>query len=99
MYITGAVVLKDTSQAAGWYHKAAEQGNANAQFILGVMYEAGTGVPEDYVQAAKWLYLAKANGAKEKLDEDIQSIELKMSHQQIEQAQALATEWWQNHHK
>ncbi len=33
---------------------AAEQGNAYAQYILGVMYDRGQGVPQDYTEAVKW---------------------------------------------
>lgn len=78
------------------FTKLAEQGDADAQFALGVMYDNGEGVPKNYVQAAKWLYLGKANGVE--ADTAIRKIESMMSHQQIEQAQALATQWWQNHH-
>ena len=35
-------------------HKGAEQGDADAQFNLGVMYEFGEGVPHDDVEAVKW---------------------------------------------
>ena len=96
MYRRGEGVSKDMAQAAAWYRKAAEQGDAKAQFNLGVMYYNGEGVPKDYVQAAKWFYLGKANGVE--ADEAIRQIESRMSRQQIEQAQALATQWWQNHH-
>ena len=96
MYANGEGVPKDASQAVTWYRKAAEQGVAQAQFNLGVMYANGEGVPKDYVQAAKWFYLGKANGVE--ADKAIRQIESMMSHQQIEQAQALATQWWQNHH-
>ncbi len=96
MYDNGEGVPKNTSQAAAWYRKAAEQGDASAQFNLGVRYANGEGVPKDYVQAAKWFYLGKANGVE--ADKAIRQIESMMSHQQIEQAQALATQWWQNHH-
>jgi len=34
--------------------KAAEQGDANAQFNLGLDYANGEGVPQDYTQAAMW---------------------------------------------
>ena len=34
--------------------KAAEQGDAGAQFVLGAMYEHGQGVPKDDGQAAVW---------------------------------------------
>ncbi len=83
------------------FTKLAEQGDANAQFALGFMYANGEGVPKDYVQAAKWFYLGKANGVEAdgvEADKAIRQIESRMSHQQIEQAQALATQWWQNHH-
>ena len=96
MYRHGEGVPKDASQAVTWYRNAAEQGDASAQLNLGVMYYNGEGVPKDYVQAAKWFYLGKANGVE--ADKAIRQIESMMSHQQIEQAQALATQWWQNHH-
>ena len=34
--------------------KAAEQGDAKAQYSLGYMYEVGDGVPEDDAEAVKW---------------------------------------------
>jgi TPR repeat protein len=37
-------VLKDDKQAVYWYKKAADQGDAEAQSILGVMYANGKGV-------------------------------------------------------
>ena len=36
----------------------AEQGNVDAQNILGIMYFEGQGVPEDYAEALKWRRLA-----------------------------------------
>ena len=40
----------------------AEQGNANAQKQLGIMYSLGSGVPRDYAEAAQWLRLAAEQG-------------------------------------
>ena len=40
----------------------AEQGNANAQFNLGLMYEKGKGVPQDYKEAVKWYRMAAEQG-------------------------------------
>ncbi|AAW90172.1 sel1 repeat family protein [Neisseria gonorrhoeae] len=42
--------------------QAAEQGNAAAQFNLGVMYENGQGVRQDYVQAVQWYRKASEQG-------------------------------------
>jgi len=36
----------------------AEQGDANAQFLLGGVYATGAGVPQDDVQARMWYNLA-----------------------------------------
>ena len=45
-----------------WYRLAAEQGNAEYQFKLGLMYGAGQGVPQDYDKAVKWFRLAAEQG-------------------------------------
>ena len=49
-------------QAMQWFRKAAGQGNATAQFNLGVMYANGRGVPQDYVEALIWYRLAADHG-------------------------------------
>lgn len=45
---------RDYTQAEVWLRKAAEQGNAASQAILGIMYEWSFGVPQDYAQALAW---------------------------------------------
>ena len=42
----------------------AEKGDANAQFILGFLYDEGKGVPQDYTEAAKWYRRAAEQGNK-----------------------------------
>ena len=49
-------------EAAKWYRKAAEQGNADAQYRLGFMYAHGKGVEKDEVEAARWYYKAAERG-------------------------------------
>ena len=49
-------------QAVYWYQKAAEQGNVVAQFNLGVMYDEGSGVPQDGKQAVYWYQKAAEQG-------------------------------------
>jgi len=59
----------DSTQAMAWFRKAAEQGNALAQYILGQEYESGTGGIKSCVEAAKWYRKAadqKFKGAFEK---------------------------------
>ncbi len=42
--------------------KAAEQGDARAQGLLGVMYNLGRGVPQNYTEAVKWWRKAAKQG-------------------------------------
>lgn len=79
-------------EALFWYRKAAEQGNAGAQANLGLMYERGQGVPQDYAQAHMWLNLAASRAhtaAATKRDE----VAAQMTPAQIAEAQKLAREW------
>jgi TPR repeat protein len=45
-----------------WYRLAAAQGYAPAEYSLGVAYEKGQGVPQDYREAVKWYRFAAAQG-------------------------------------
>jgi TPR repeat protein len=52
----------DYAEAVKWYRKAAEQGNAIAQFSLGNKYLNGEGVSQDYAEAVKWYRKAAEQG-------------------------------------
>ncbi len=52
----------DFATALGEFRPLAEQGDARAQFNLGVMYEKGRGVPQDDKIALKWFTLAAEQG-------------------------------------
>ena len=54
MYDKGEGVPQDYKEAVKWYTKAAEQGDVDAQYNLGLMYYNGEGVPKDLVQAYAW---------------------------------------------
>ena len=43
----------------------AEQGDADAQYILGVMYDNGEGVPQNEQEAMKWWHKAAEQGVAE----------------------------------
>ena len=49
-------------QAVYWFHQAAKQGHAGAQFNLGVIYAKGQGIPQDNQQATHWFHLAAKQG-------------------------------------
>ncbi len=60
LYYHGQGVPQDYAKAAYWYDKAAAQGFARADYILGVLYERGQGTPQNYIEAYKYFVLAKA---------------------------------------
>jgi len=41
-----------------WLRKAADRGNADAQYRLGLIYQSGQGVAKDPVQARQWYFKA-----------------------------------------
>ncbi len=53
---------KEQSVASDNSFKAAEQGDAKAQFMLGMMYFNGRGVAQDYKLAYVWSSVSAANG-------------------------------------
>jgi TPR repeat protein len=82
-----------------WCRRSAEQGWAEAQYILGALYVQGKVVPQNYVQAHKWLNLA-ASGfpasdqeGREKAIQLRDSLAAKMTPAQVAEAQRLAQEW------
>ena len=72
-------------------HPLAEQGLAPAQFYLGLMYENGQSVPQDYEEAARW-YLKAAkqghDGAQNNLGK------LYEEGQGVEQDHIIAVQWY-----
>ena len=56
--LASAVFAEDLAET----RKKAEQGEAEAQFGLGVMYDNGIGVPKDEVEAVKWYRKAAERG-------------------------------------
>jgi TPR repeat protein len=55
-----ALNRKDYKAAFYWLQKAADRGNAEAQFDIGSMYRDGDGVKQDDAQALSWLQKAAA---------------------------------------
>lgn len=53
---------KDPAEAAKWLRKSADQGNAEAQNMLAVLYNTGNGVEKNPKLAFEWLNKAAAQG-------------------------------------
>ncbi len=88
----------DYARAASWYRKAADQGNATAQFALAGMYVTGRGVPHDYAEAYKWTTLAATRAfpdeeASKKYADARNVVARFLTAGQIAVAQKRASEW------
>ena len=59
MYQTGRGVEPDVKRALEWYTLAVEQGDAQAQYLLGIMYQTGQGVEPDAKRAVELYTLAR----------------------------------------
>ena len=62
MYAYGQGVRQDYAEALRWYHKAAEQGDAEAQYNLGAMYDNGDGVRRNFHLSKEWFGKACDSG-------------------------------------
>lgn len=60
--IYGDQTAQDKAEAAYWFTKAANQGNADAQYNLGVMYYNSYGVAQDKTKAVQWYTKAAEQG-------------------------------------
>ena len=96
MYDEGYGVPENDAKAVRWYRRAAEQGYADAQFNLGLMYARGEGVPQEYVEAHKWFNLAASHGDKTAVENRDHAASL-MTPAQIAEAERLARVWAEKH--
>ncbi len=75
----------------------AEQGNAKAQYSLGLMYRTGLGVPQDYAEALQWYNLAASRlppgEDRDKAVKNRDIVAKRMTPAQISEAEKLAREW------
>lgn len=72
----------------------AEQGSVDAQFNLGIMYNYGAGVAQDYQQAYAWFSSAAANGSAAAV-QFRDSVAKQLTPSALAQAQALGGEYFQ----
>jgi TPR repeat protein len=108
LYDDGRGVSQDYRQSVQRYLKSAEQGNAAAQFNLGLLYDNGLGGSQDYVEAHKWenLAAARAPGADQKRYADARdTLAMKMTQPKSRKHRSVRVSGWKrlrkrpsNHH-
>lgn len=79
--LKGQGVPRDTSEAATWTLKAAEQNFAPAQWMAGDMFRRGLGLSEDLVQAFAWNQLAASAGYDPAIKTSVELTSVLSSHQ------------------
>ncbi len=87
-----ALSCGDYEAALKEFRLLAEQGHAQAQVNLGILYSQGRGVPKDNVQAYRWYTLAAGQG-NDLADKFKNHLEKSMTLEQLAEAQRLAREW------
>jgi TPR repeat protein len=87
-----AIKKRDYATAVRLIRPLAEQGDASAQYKLGVFYDNGLGVPQDHISAYMWLNLSAAQG-RDGAAAFRDLIARRMTPAQIAEAQKLAREW------
>ena len=97
MYYFGKGVPQDYKIALKWFTLAAEQGEARAQYNLGLTY-IKMGLPKNNLNAHMWLNIAVSSGHKiASKNRDI--IAKRMTPSQLEKAQDLARECVRKNYK
>ncbi len=62
LYNKGGLIPRDDKVAAQWFQKAADQGNPEAQYQLGTLYESSQ-LPQNYALATAWYNKAAQKGS------------------------------------
>jgi localization factor PodJL len=64
-FATGAAgITPNVEQAVKWFSQAADRGVMDSQFNLGVLYQGGSGVEKNNIDAYVWFSIAAAQGDK-----------------------------------
>jgi len=91
IYREGRDATQNYAEAIRWYKLAAALGNVSAQYELAGMHEKGQGTVRDYLRAHMWFNLASVKGTAD-VAENRDRIAMKMTSQQVREAQKLARE-------
>ena len=67
-----------------------------AQWQLGAAYAIGDSVPQDFVEAYKWLYIARKNGLKNARS-SMEKLNRFSTEEQREAGRKAMREWFRNH--
>ena len=92
----GLGVAQDDTVAAKWFVKAAEQGQAEAQLLLGTLFFFGEGVPQSYVTAFAWCDIAETSGQSDASECHDAALE-HMTPSEMAKSFKIVTDWLSRH--
>ena len=98
MYVKGHNSPVDNKKAFYWFHKAAEQGEARAQYHLSFMYANNLGVPKDLVKAYQWMSLAAKQGD-ELASQNIANLSMLLTVNEFAEGERIAAECFLKNYK
>jgi TPR repeat protein len=90
MLDNGRGVAADPASAMTWFQKAARQGDVAAQINLGRKYLGSAASTDNLISAYAWFNLAASSGNSE-ADNLKRSVAIRLSREQVQQAQKLST--------
>jgi TPR repeat protein len=90
--VNAAVKKRDYVTAVRIVRPLADRGDANAQYMLGMFYDNGLGVPQDRVRGYMWLSLAASQGRENAAIIRDLSAQV-MTAAQINEAKRLVDQW------
>jgi TPR repeat protein len=92
-------VPQDNAEAAKWYRAAADRGDPQAQYNLGLAYAKGEGVEQDNISAHAWFNIAASRfaasdaGNRNLAISNREAVARKLTPEEIADAQKRAREW------
>ena len=87
---------RDYQEALMELQPLAEQGDARAQYLIGIIYRDGLSVQPDFVTAYAWLHVAAARGQPQAASAR-DGMSWRLTPSEIDEAQRLAREWRPGH--
>ena len=91
-YAFDAYTKESFEEAYQGFKELSEAGSSVSQYFLGVMFLRGCGALQDFVQAHVWFNIAASKGHA-KARTHLEKLTLKMSPEQVAEAQRIARDW------
>jgi TPR repeat protein len=92
-YLESQSVAQNDKEAARWFRLAADQGVGMATSVLAELYAKGRGVPQDLVEAYKWLAVAGDQIEPKRVSVTLSDLGNKLTPDQLAEARRRAKEF------